>query len=71
MQHHLTVLRDFGDYRRGNHSEDEAEVARILASEQRNHVVKVAADPKPEVEPAKDVKSSALPAALPPGAAKD
>jgi hypothetical protein len=47
--HHLTVLRDFGDYTRGQHIEDEAEVARILKGEHRNHVVKVAADPKPEV----------------------
>lgn len=59
-QHHLTVLRDFGNYRRGDHIEDEAEIARILGGEHAVHVVKVAADRKsepapPEVaEPAKD-----------------
>lgn len=45
--HHLTVVRDFGPYHRGDHIEDEAEVARILASEMAPNVVKVHADPKP------------------------
>ena len=44
--HHLTVLRDFGDYRRGDHIEDEAEIARILDGEHHLHVVKVHADQK-------------------------
>jgi hypothetical protein len=44
--HHLTVVRDFADYRRGDHIEDDAEIARILGGEMRHHVVKVAADAK-------------------------
>lgn len=46
--HHLTVLRDFAGFKRGDHIEDDAEVARILASEHAVHVVKVLADAKPE-----------------------
>lgn len=45
--HHLTVVRDFGNYRRGDHIEDDVEILRILDGEHRNHVVKVPADPKP------------------------
>lgn len=48
--HHLTVVRDFGDYVRGNHIEDDAEIERILGGELRHHVVKVAADVKPAEE---------------------
>lgn len=45
--HHVTVVRDFGSYTRGQHIEDDAEIERILAGEMRNHVVKVLADAKP------------------------
>lgn len=46
--HHLTVTRPFGKFNRGDHVEDEAEIAAILAGEHRHAVVKVAADAKPE-----------------------
>jgi hypothetical protein len=46
--HHLTVLRDFGNYKRGDHIEDDAEVARLLKGEHSVHVVKVLADDKPK-----------------------
>jgi hypothetical protein len=49
--HHLTVVRDFAGYSRGDHIEDAAEVARLLKSEHANHVVKVIADEKPKDEP--------------------
>ena len=45
--YHLTAIQDFGDYKRGAHIEDPAEVARILGGEHAVHVVKVWADPKP------------------------
>jgi hypothetical protein len=57
--HHLTVLRDFGNYRRGDHIEDDAEIAGILGGEMLNHVVKVAADPKPEPAPDQPEPASA------------
>jgi hypothetical protein len=60
--HHLTVLREFGDYKRGEHIEDDAEIARILGGELRHHVVKVHADRKPEAE---TEKPSIAPPALP------
>lgn len=44
--HHLTVVRDFGRHKAGDHIEDEAEIKRILAGEHRHHVVKVHADAK-------------------------
>jgi hypothetical protein len=47
MDHHLTAVRDFGSYKRGDHIDDEAEVARILGGEHSVHVVKVVADAKP------------------------
>lgn len=46
MTHHLTVVRDFANFRRGDHIEDEETVARILQGEHRHHVVKVRADVK-------------------------
>jgi translation initiation factor IF-1 len=39
---HLTVIRDFGDYKRGAHIDDLAEVKRLLEGEMRHHVVKIA-----------------------------
>ena len=39
--HHVTVVRDFGDYKRGQSIEDDAEIERILGSELMHHVVKV------------------------------
>lgn len=70
MPHHLTVVRDFGVYRRGDHIEDEAEVARLLEGEHRHHVVKVIADDKPKAsapiaeqvaaEPEKSVAESVI-----------
>jgi hypothetical protein len=56
MTHHLTVVRDFGNYRRGDHIEDEAEVTRLLKGEHRHHVVKVHADVKPAKPPAVEEK---------------
>jgi hypothetical protein len=50
--YHLTALRDFGNYRCGDHIEDDVEIARILGGEHCHHVVKVAADVKPDPEPA-------------------
>lgn len=47
--HHLTVIRAFGNYRPGDHIEDDAEIAAVLAGEHRHAVVKVAADKKPEL----------------------
>ena len=44
---HITAIQDFGNYKRGDHIKDEAEVARILDGEHHQHVVKVAADLKP------------------------
>lgn len=55
--HHLTVLRDFANYKRGDHIEDEAEVKHILEGEMRHHVVKVAADVKPETEASPNVEA--------------
>lgn len=43
--YHLTCRRDFGTYKRGEHIDDAAEVERILGSELRPHVIKVAAEP--------------------------
>lgn len=60
--HHLTVVRDFGAFKCGDHIEDDAEIARIMAGEQRHHVVKVIADRKPEAE---SEKPSIAPPALP------
>ena len=48
--YHLTAIQDFGVYKRGDHIEDAAEVARILEGEHAVHVVKLVADDKP-VEP--------------------
>jgi hypothetical protein len=65
--HHLTVLRDFGAYRRGDHIEDGDEIARILGGEHVHHVVKVHADAKPAGAPADPapapVEAPAAPAA--------
>jgi hypothetical protein len=68
--HHLTVVRDFGTYAKGDHIEDEAEIARILKGEMRHHVVKVIADEKPKAaapvveqrapEPEKSVAESVI-----------
>ncbi len=55
--HHLTVVRDFGAYRRGDHIEDDAEIDRVLASEMAPNVVKVHADPKPVVAEAAHVET--------------
>lgn len=65
MSHyHLTATQDFGSYKRGAHIEDAAEVERILASEHRMHVVKVAADRKPA--PAPVAAAEAKPALIDP-----
>jgi hypothetical protein len=66
--HHLTVLRDFGPYKCGDHIEDDAEVARIIGGELCRHVVKVHAEVMPNEEPktpasAPSAPSSALPTA--------
>lgn len=47
---HLTAIQDFGNYKRGDHIEDAAEVERILAGEHAVLVVKMAADSKPVEE---------------------
>jgi hypothetical protein len=66
--HHLTVVRDFGDHKRGARIEDEAEIARILGGELRHHVVKIHATRKPE---AAAEKSAGTPPALPKSDEKD
>lgn len=58
MDFHLTVMQDFGDHRRGDHIEDAAEVARILAGEHQAHVIKVPADRKPAAVPAPAAEAS-------------
>lgn len=45
MAFHLTVVVPFGDYQRGSVITNEAEVVKVLASENAAHVVRVAAPP--------------------------
>lgn len=40
MNYHLTVIEPFGDYVRGAHITDEAEVSAILAGDNAHHVLK-------------------------------
>lgn len=55
MNFHLTVIEPFGGYAKGDEITDQAEVARILASENEHHVIKRAAPP---AEPAKASKTA-------------
>ena len=66
--HHLTVARDFGSYKRGQRIEDDAEIARLLAGELRHHVVKIHAPHKPD---AAAEKPAGTPPALPKPDQKD
>lgn len=55
MDFHLIVKEPFGGYAKGDEITDSAEVARVLASENENHVIKRAAPP---AEPPKASKTA-------------
>jgi hypothetical protein len=59
----LTVIQDFGTYRRGDAITDPATVAKILDSEQASNVVKVAAGTHIASEPVEEPKAAAKPKA--------
>ena len=59
--HHLTARQDFGPYKKGQHIDDKEEVERILNSEHRSHVIRVAADADDEglIPDAGDIEAKA------------
>jgi len=59
-QYNLSVVGDFGSYRRGDLITDQTAIAAIMATDQQHHVRKVALPPAPAA-PAAAAPAVALP----------